>query len=88
MKVEYSRTFAKDLEQIRNAKVLRRIHLALDETRRARDLSEVRSIKRMVGARSFYRIRLGNLRLGFEMIESTARILRCLDRKDIYRNFP
>lgn len=88
MKLELSRTFAKDLERITDAKILARIEVSPGAVRRASALGELRKIKRMAGARAFYRIRVGDIRLGFEMVGGLARSLRCLDRKDIYRHFP
>ena len=88
MKVEFSGSFRKDLERVLNPRTLARFERVLDEMRNARELNEVRNLKRLKGSRSFYRIRVGDYRLGFELIGGSVRFLRCLPRKEIYRQFP
>jgi mRNA interferase RelE/StbE len=88
VKVEFSRTFAKDLEAILDIKSLIRFEAAIAEVERAGSLSEVRNLKRLKGHPGFFRIRVAHFRLGFQIVDNTAIFLRCLPRKEIYRRFP
>lgn len=88
MNVDFSRTFEKDLQTIHDPKLLRRIRRVIGEVREARALAMVRNIKRLETKRAYYRVRIGNFRLGFELIGGRVLLLRCLDRKEIYRHFP
>ncbi len=51
-------------------------------------LSAIKSIKKLKGYDTFYRIRLGNYRIGLEMVEDVIIFARILHRKDVYRYFP
>ncbi len=54
----------------------------------AEALAEINNLKKMQGYDSFYRIRLGEYRLGIEVFESEIIFVRFLHRKDIYKFFP
>ncbi|WP_202807006.1 type II toxin-antitoxin system RelE family toxin [Planktothrix agardhii] len=45
-------------------------------------------LKKLQGYDTFYRIRLGNYRIGIELNEDTIIFTRFLHRKDIYKFFP
>ena len=42
----------------------------------------------MSGKGNYYRIRVGNYRLGIKLSEQTIILLRFMNRKDIYKYFP
>jgi mRNA interferase RelE/StbE len=88
VKVEFSRTFGKDLEAILDIKTLTRFEGAIEGVRKARALTQVRNVKQLKGTAGFFRIRVGHFRLGFKVVGETAIFLRCLPRKEIYRRFP
>jgi mRNA interferase RelE/StbE len=88
VKVDFSRTFEKDLEALLDSRLLARLEKAIEEVRRAQELTAVHNLKRLAGKQGYYRIRVGNFRIGFELVGDTVMFLRCLDRKDIYRFFP
>lgn len=88
MKIEFSRTFEKDLERILDAGASRRFRKAIEEVRQAKTLSEIRNLKRVTGKPGYCRIRVGDYRIGIEVAEDRAFFLRCLHRKEIYRYFP
>jgi mRNA interferase RelE/StbE len=88
VKVDFSRTFEKDLEALLDSRLLARLEKAIEEVRRAQELTAVHNLKRLAGKQGYYRIRVGNFRIGFELVGDIVMFLRCLDRKDIYRFFP
>jgi mRNA interferase RelE/StbE len=88
VKIEFSRTFAKDLEAILDIKSLTRFEAVIAEVERAESLSGVRNLRRLKGHPGFFRIRVGHFRIGFKIVSDTAIFLRCLPRKEIYRRFP
>jgi mRNA interferase RelE/StbE len=54
---------------------------------------EINGLKKIQGYETYYRIRLGDYRLGIEIIEEGAKedgvyFIRFLHRKDIYKYFP
>ena len=55
----------------------------------ADNITEVPNIKKMQGFQSFYRVRLGDYRIGFELLEdNTIYLILVAHRKDIYKYFP
>jgi mRNA interferase RelE/StbE len=55
----------------------------------ANSLSDVANVKKMQGFKTFYRIRIGDYRMGVELEDtSTLRFIVVLHRKDIYKKFP
>ena len=88
MKIRYESSFERDLKRIRDKKILTQIKQVLEEIKQADDLDSLRNLKKMKGYDTFYRIRLGDYRMGIEVLEDEVIITRLLQRKDIYRYFP
>lgn len=45
-------------------------------------------IKPIAGFKGYYRMRLGNYRMGFKKEEAAIIFMRVLHRKDLYKYFP
>lgn len=45
-------------------------------------------IKSIQGFKNYFRIKLGNYRIGFKKENESVIFMRILHRKDIYKNFP
>ena len=88
MKVLYRASFAKDLRGIKSKEILSRIKEAIEQVEKAQNLQEVTSIKKLKGGRNYYRIRVGEYRIGVIIEGDEISFVRCLDRKEIYRYFP
>lgn len=52
-----------------------------------KDVKDYR-IKSIQGFKNYYRIKLGNYRIGFKKENENIIFMRVLHRKDIYKNFP
>ena len=89
MEVEYGSGFTRDLRRVRNPVLRRQIDLRIVELEAASMLSEVSGVRR-VRSRSgrYYRIRVGDHRLGFALESGTAVLVRFRHRRDFYRSFP
>lgn len=89
MKIFIDKSFAKDVDKITDKKLLRNLKKLIIELENSNSLLELPNVKKIKGYNSFYRIRMGNYRLGMEEIRSNIICLtRFLHRKDIYRYFP
>ncbi len=88
MKTKFEARFAKDLRAVRNQKLLNKIKEIVDECKSASSLSELNQLKKMQSYDSFYRIRLGEYRIGIEIVDDEIIFTRLLHRKDIYKYFP
>lgn len=88
MKVSFEASFARDLKRVRDKKLLQRVEQIIEEIKAATELSDIKGLRKMKGYVAFYRIRLGDYRIGVEVLEDKVIIVRILHRRDIYRYFP
>ena len=88
MNVIFRHSFAKDLKQIRERALLQRVQELIVQMEGANSLDEVGHIKKIQGSTGYYRVRLGDYRLGIRVDGETVVLVRFLHRKEIYRYFP
>ena len=88
MNVEFAERFYKDLDALKEKKLKKKIAEVIDECKNARLLVEVRNVKKLEGYKSYYRIRVGDYRIGIELDGERLMFLRIANRKDIYKIFP
>jgi mRNA interferase RelE/StbE len=88
VKLEFRTSFAKDLNSVRDKATARRVRELIEEIEGAESLNEVSNIKKLKGRGNYYRIRMGDYRLGIALEGEYAVFVRFLHRKDIYRYFP
>ncbi len=88
MTVRFKNAFFKDIERLPadiRPKVEQLVFVAIPSSHRITELANVRKLK---GYSRFYRIRIGDFRVGFELREEVVVVHRILRRNDIYRYFP
>ncbi len=89
MKVLYAKQFYKDIERIsHNRELLKKLDDKITEIKQCNTLIEISQLKKLEGYAVYYRIKIGDYRLGVKLAEETATFLRFLHRKEIYRYFP
>ena len=89
MRTAFYKSFDRDPKDLKkNRQVLGRIQDAIGEVEEADDLRELPSLKKLSGGGDYYRIRVGDYRIGVALEDETVAFVRCLHRKDIYRYFP
>jgi mRNA interferase RelE/StbE len=86
--IAFEASFARDLKRIKNKSLLQQVQHIIDQVKAAPALDDVSSLKKMQGYETFYRIRLGDYRIGIEVMGEQVIFVRILHRKDIYRYFP
>ncbi|MBA2593041.1 MAG: type II toxin-antitoxin system RelE/ParE family toxin [Pseudomonadota bacterium] len=88
MKTVFRKSFERDLKKIKDRWVLEQVKRAIEEAEGATSLKGVSGVKRLSDAGSFYRIRIGEYRIGIAVERSEVEFVRCLHRREIYRYFP
>ena len=88
MKVQYLKSLERDLGKINDKKIKQKLKLIFLEMKEAKTLDEVKSVKKLVGHPTAYRIRVGSYRLGFYFENNTMILSRFVKRNDIYKLFP
>lgn len=89
MNVAFKKSFLKDLKKLRDKQLKNSIAKAIEEVEAAKELTQVKNLKKMEGYSSFYRIRIGDYRIGLQIESDNLVYFVAFDhRKDIYRHFP
>ena len=88
MKVEFKSSFVKDLKRVSDKGLKERLKETIEQVENAQKFQEIGSIKKLRGGERYYRIRIGDYRLGLVSDGNTVVFVRFLHRKDIYRHFP
>jgi mRNA interferase RelE/StbE len=84
----FKKSFAKDLRQIQDKALLNRVQEVIQEIEAAAGIQDIAGLQKLTRETAYYRLRLGDYRLGLIIEGDTATFVRILHRKDIYRYFP
>ena len=88
MKVEFKASFARDLKKVRDKRLKERVREIIEQVEQVDNLQDMTNIKKLQGELDYYRIRVGDYRLGLSIEGDTVVFVRFLHRKDVYRYFP
>jgi mRNA interferase RelE/StbE len=89
MTIEYNAQFVKDLKSLRGTPSYARIRsLAFELMPEMETTEEIIHFSKLEGYENYYRIRVGDYRIGLKMEDKTVVLMRVLHRKEIYRYFP
>ena len=88
MEVEYTAGFTRDLRQIRSSDTRQRVLSKIEQIEESSAITQVTHVVRMTGASNYYRVRIGDYRLGITVQGNVVILHRFLHRRDIYRYFP
>jgi mRNA interferase RelE/StbE len=89
VKFRIEKSFDRDVDRIKDKKLLRKLRVFISTIENADTIQDIPHVKKIEGYKSYYRIKIGDHRLGMEAISHKEVILlRFLHRKDIYRYFP
>ena len=87
MELEYRKSFTKDLKG-KDTIILKRLKVLIEKLEVINSLEEIANVKRLKDVEEYYRIRIGDYRLGLRVKNNKLIILRFLHRKEIYKYFP
>jgi mRNA interferase RelE/StbE len=88
VKVGFRQSFLKDLEGVSDKRLRRRVKVAIEEVEKAEALQQINGLKKLKGGENFYRLRIGDFRVGMALEAGRVIFVRLTNRKDIYRHFP
>jgi mRNA-degrading endonuclease RelE of RelBE toxin-antitoxin system len=88
LRIEFRSSFVRDLEGTRDKALKTLVQQTIDQVERAQSLEEIEHLRKLQGADRYYRIRLGDYRIGIVVEKDTVTFVRLLHRKDMYRHFP
>ncbi|MEL7141823.1 MAG: type II toxin-antitoxin system RelE/ParE family toxin [Cyanobacteria bacterium J06643_4] len=88
MKVEFRKTFEKDLRKLRDKMLLSKIKSAIETVEAANTLEEIANLRKLQGVDEYFRIRIGDYQIGLFLQDETLRFIRVIHRREFYRYFP
>lgn len=89
MKILYTKSLERDIDDVRsNPDIRKRLLGVIEKLKEIDSLVEVPGVRKIEGYASYFRIKIGDYRLGIKMAGDTLELIRFLHRKDIYRRFP
>ncbi len=88
MKIDFKKSFTRDLGKLKDKSLKKRVADAINQVEKAEVLTDVKPLERLKDGESYFRIRVGNYRIGLRLDDETIVFVRFLHRKDIYRYFP
>ena len=78
----------KDLERLPDRRIGEQVRELITQLEQAKTLQDIEGVKKLRGAEGYYRLRIGDYRLGLVLAGDTVTLVRFLHRKEIYRHFP
>jgi mRNA interferase RelE/StbE len=88
MKTAFRKSFLRDLRKIKSDDLLDAIREVIVQVEAAAELQQIANLKKMSSSTGFYRIRIGDYRIGIAVEGDRVEFVRCLNRRDLYRYFP
>ena len=89
MNVVFDSYFSKSLRKLKIKWLNKKIEDIIIEAENADTIHDLSNVKKLHGFKNFYRIRIGDYRIGVELEnDNTLRFILIMHRKDIYKEFP
>lgn len=88
MNTLFRSSFARDLKKIKDRSVLASIRQTILNVEQATDPNAIADLSKLSGQGRYFRIRVGDYRLGLVLDGEAVEFVRCLHRREIYRFFP
>ncbi|MDX6559342.1 MAG: hypothetical protein QOF72_2391 [Blastocatellia bacterium] len=88
MKIAFRDSFRRDLRAITDKRLLRRVKEVIEAVETVDALALLPNLKSLKGTKNYFRLRVGDYRIGLAFEDETAIFVRFLNRKEIYRYFP
>ena len=88
MKVKFKNAFLKDIEKLPSNYRERIEKIVFDQIPQSDNLQMIKNLKKIRADNLYYRIRVGDYRIGFKDRGGELVFMRVLHRKDIYRYIP
>ncbi|HEX8163106.1 MAG TPA: type II toxin-antitoxin system RelE/ParE family toxin [Pyrinomonadaceae bacterium] len=65
-----------------------RVREVIEAAEKADSLTELPNLKKLKGGGNYFRVRIGDYRIGVALVDETVVFVRFLNRKDVYKHFP
>lgn len=88
MKSAFKASFLKAIKKVESNQLKAEITEAILNVESAENIRQIYNLKKLKGYKQYYRIRIGDYRIGIKIEEDTIYFVDIDHRKNIYRIFP
>lgn len=88
MKTAFTPSFLRDLRKLPDSATGEHVRTAILSVEAAPDVRAIPNLKKLSGSGPYFRIRIGDYRVGLRIEADLVTFIRVLPRRDIYRYFP
>ena len=88
MRTAFKKSFLKEIKKLRNKHLKDSIAECIIQVESAPSVHEIKNLKKLAGYDIYYRIRVGDYRIGLKIEDDLVFFVVIEHRKDIYRKFP
>lgn len=88
MKTIFLRKFLKDIDNLPDQDTRDWLIEIIDQVENTADFTAIHNLKKLMGFKTAYRIRMGDYRIGIFIEGDTVEFVRIVHRKKIYDVFP
>ncbi|MBN2543117.1 type II toxin-antitoxin system RelE/ParE family toxin [bacterium] len=88
MNLLFEKCFERDLKKLKDERIGKKLKRIILEIKEAQSIGKIQGLEKLRTGKRFYKINIGDYRLGLEIANKTVIFVRFLNRKDIYRFFP
>ena len=88
MKIEFKTSFLKAIKKIEDNQLKSSIVNTIKNVESSENVKQIINLKKLKGHKEYYRIRIGDYRIGIKIDAETVYFVEMDHRKNIYRLFP
>jgi mRNA interferase RelE/StbE len=88
MNVIFKEQFLKQIDKLVDKRLRAHLLETITEIESCKSYTEINNLKKLKGYKNFYRIRIGDYRIGVKIENETVTFSAFHHRKDIYKYFP
>jgi mRNA interferase RelE/StbE len=88
MKTAFKDSFYKSIIKLRNRKLKSEVADIISKVETAEDLRSIPNLKKIHGRGKYYRIKIGDYRIGLKLVDEVVYFVDLAHRQDIYKHFP
>ena len=88
MKTVFTNKFLQQVSSARFKAIRKKVEKVILEVEKAETLSEIKNLKKLKGETKYFRIRIGDYRIGLYIENRIVEFATMDHRKDIYKRFP
>ena len=88
MNIRYKTSFLRSIKCITDNRIKTMIEEAINSVKEAKAPDDIPELRKLRGYKKFFRIKVGDYRIGVSIEKGVVTLVVCLPRKDIYKGFP